>query len=776
VDKSFRRIIVAVLCAAITVTYILPSFGCAPGFDEAFFSYAMHPDFPLTKFAQGELGILEPSYARSYDVAAYRYLIGKPLIPEEQKAFTDMWKARLLNEDAEFAYGINSPGVKDWLKAREQVAKTKVADIDTYRKISDSPDEYGQFANCPESAFRTAIKTLNDRITKYGANSAYVKQWVDGQDNVFCHCGSRSYDWKTKVVGPEGPFPAELPANADANLKADRAYQIAAAHFYAKNFDAAHKEFLAIAQDPNSPWQNLGLLLAARSLIRKGTLSKEVDKGSLAQASELLNQILKDPKLSSLHSTARGLLSFILCQTNPDGQLTELSQAVLDPAKADALRQNVYDYTFLLDSYWDVPSDSDQPANKKSKPMPEVLKHDDLSDWLYTFQNQSAESKARAIQRWQATHSLPWLIVVLHKATPGDKDEQEVLSAARAVPPSSPAYLTVSYYLIDLLMKANKKDEAAKELAKVLQTKMPPSARNDFVDFQMLLSPTLAEFIKLSARKPAGLFSDMNGTELPDDTDKLLDAKNYPVITQTCFVPDAADILNFSMPLKLLKDSALKCTAPVNQRFDLAQAVWTRAVLLKQESIALDLIPLLKSLRPKYASLYDAYANAKTPADRQFAATVLILKNPGARPYVTPGAVRDVDYGKIQNYGDNWWGAKGLLGDNRPDNTNAAPDSNSHPLFLNVADLAAAKAEVKSLKALGDAPNILSADVLAYAESHPSDPRVPEALSRCVKATRFGATNDKTGGFSRKAFQLLHRKYGGTSWAQQTPYFYGAGS
>jgi tetratricopeptide (TPR) repeat protein len=773
VKASFRKTIVVVLCAALLATPLLPSFGCAPGFDEAIFSYSMHPDFPLIKFAQGELGIIEPAYARSYDVAAYRYMMDKPLSAEEQKAFNDMWKARLL--DTAFADGYNNPAMQDWLKARGQVTKSPVEEIITSRKISNAADDYTEFENCPSNAFRNAVKTLNDRIAKYGATSSYVKEWVNGQDKVFCHCGAGRYDWNKKTVTPEGPFPEPVPANADAGLKADRAYQIAAAHFYSKMFDEAKKEFLAIAQDSSSPWQSMGLLLAARCMIRKGTLPTKPDKESLLQAAELLNQILKDPKLDSIHSTARGLLSFVDCQSDPDKKVTALAKALVDPSKDDALQQNIYDYTFLLDRYCPDAVPVDDPAvaaKQKPAPMPDVLKQDDLSEWLYTFQDQkTAESKARAIERWKSTHSLPWLVAVLNKAKPGDKDNEEIIAAARAVPPTSPAYLSVSYYLIDLLMAMNKKDEAGKELAKALEAKMPPSARNDFVDFQMELSPTVADFIKLSVRRPAGFFSDFTGMELPDDGDKLVNAKSYPVVSQLCYVPEAADILNTGMPLKLLKEAVFKSTAPVSQKFDLAQAVWIRAVLLKQEAIALNLIPVLKSLKPQYGSLFDAYANAKTPADRQFAAFNFILKNPGARPYVTPGAPREVDYGRIQDYGDNWWGNKGLLGDFRTDR--GINSAKTCPPFMTAADQTAAKQEVKALQALGDAPNILTANVIAYAQTHPGDARVPEALSRCVKATKFGSKNAKTGSFSKQAFHLLHQKYGASAWAEKTPYYYG---
>jgi hypothetical protein len=38
-------------------------------------------------------------------------------------------------------------------------------------------------------------------------------------------------------------------------VQADRAYQIAAAHFYAGDFDVAARMFRDIANDPTSPWR-----------------------------------------------------------------------------------------------------------------------------------------------------------------------------------------------------------------------------------------------------------------------------------------------------------------------------------------------------------------------------------------------------------------------------------------------------------------------------------------------------------------------------------------
>jgi hypothetical protein len=72
----------------------------------------------------------------------------------------------------------------------------------------------------------------------------------------------------------------------------------------------------------------------------------------------------------------------------------------------------------------------------------------------------------------------------------------------------------------------------------------------------------------------------------------------------------------------------------------------------------------------------------------------------------------------------------------------------------------------------GEAPNLLAARVIAYAESHPTDPRVPEALHLAVKATKLGSKDDSTTKFSAQAFRLLHKQYPGNPWTKKTPYHY----
>src|SRR5262245_11422051 len=59
---------------------------CGPFFNEAFFTFSVHPDLPLDKFAAGQLGVIQAKYARSYLYVAYRYFAGTGFDTEEQKA------------------------------------------------------------------------------------------------------------------------------------------------------------------------------------------------------------------------------------------------------------------------------------------------------------------------------------------------------------------------------------------------------------------------------------------------------------------------------------------------------------------------------------------------------------------------------------------------------------------------------------------------------------------------------------------------------------------
>ena len=93
----FPRKTFAFLALIGLASFLFPPFtqACGPFFTDAIFVYSKHPDFPLEQFAAGKLGVVEPSWARSYLVAAYRDLSGAGLSPNEVAAFKGLWDERL---------------------------------------------------------------------------------------------------------------------------------------------------------------------------------------------------------------------------------------------------------------------------------------------------------------------------------------------------------------------------------------------------------------------------------------------------------------------------------------------------------------------------------------------------------------------------------------------------------------------------------------------------------------------------------------------------------
>jgi hypothetical protein len=89
-----RRIVLAFALVLVAATGWRLAQACAPDFFRAVFSYARHPDLPRTEFIDGRLGVLQPTFARSYLVIAYRYLNGIGMNPKEREQARDYYKDR----------------------------------------------------------------------------------------------------------------------------------------------------------------------------------------------------------------------------------------------------------------------------------------------------------------------------------------------------------------------------------------------------------------------------------------------------------------------------------------------------------------------------------------------------------------------------------------------------------------------------------------------------------------------------------------------------------
>ncbi len=392
----FPRRIIAFLALIGFVSFLLPhsTQACGPFFTDAIFVYSKHPDFPLEQFAAGRLGVVEPSWARSYLVAAYRNLSGAGLSPNEASAIK-AW-------------------IKKWLDARSKVPVLAAsAEIRAFRN-REKPHEYESFLNCQEDAFDNAVAALNERIKRFGADSAQVRDWIVAQDTVFSNCRD----------GRQVPDSARL--DQDALIRADRAYQIAAANFYAGNFDEARQQFDAIARDHSSPWHDNAPYLAARSLLRKGSFADKDEERvpPLTEAEARLNAILKDKSLASSHQAAARLLNLVHLRLRPAETLHELAHAIIAKDGRADFKQAVWDYTVLLDKF----VGDDEKVDKQK--LPTEVRADELSDWILTFQDQSAAAANYSLGQWQKTRALPWLLAAISKATATGQQSDALLSAA----------------------------------------------------------------------------------------------------------------------------------------------------------------------------------------------------------------------------------------------------------------------------------------------------------------------------------------------------------
>ncbi len=110
---------------------------CGPFQLEAIFTFTVHPEFPLERFARGELGVVQPSYARSYLFVAYRELLGNGFNEQEQGVLTQFWLDRL-NHNWDLG---DQEWIKRWITARQKVPGVgEPPKIEVYRH-REKPDE-----------------------------------------------------------------------------------------------------------------------------------------------------------------------------------------------------------------------------------------------------------------------------------------------------------------------------------------------------------------------------------------------------------------------------------------------------------------------------------------------------------------------------------------------------------------------------------------------------------------------------------------------------------
>lgn len=774
---------------------------CGPFTVEPLFSFTKHGEYPLNDFAAGPVGIVPNTYGRMSLFVFYRQLNNLPLDKNEQEQVAAALKTRIgihwsEADNTSTANASQTETAPDYFK-NWKAARAKVFAGDTKIEPDKLTSEgYQYYENCLADSFNNATKTLEARIAAYGLNEN-LKEWVKGQDTVFSNCGAAA------------GVPESLNRDYPEWVRKDREYQIAAAKFYEADFPAARRDFEEIAANADSVWSKTAKFVIARTYIRQASFievsdevsgeaadkteeaEKRKEKAELLRNAQIkLQAILSDASMRDFHKSAQGLLNLVKFRSNSVERRRELAETLVVKRGNQNIYNDLTDYTWLLDVPESEAASKGEAIEQKEaeaagkqynygyqlklRDLPANQRENDLTDWLFTYQAQ--DGFAHAYEKWKATRKLHWLVAALSETEQNAAQVSELLGEAAKIKRNSPAFATIRFHQIRLLLENDKRMEA-KQLADEILTadfkSLSISTQNKFLAERMIVAGNLDEFLKFAQRRAAiFVWSDDAGEEGDDLKD---DKELRPWTSRTMFDEDSVAFFNEKMPLSVLRQAALSPLLPEHLRKFLVVAVWTRAFALGSQTIEREFTPLLLRSAKEFTPLFSKYANAANQTEREAAALAAILSYPTIQPYVPVGYGRENSPPTtIDSIRGNWWCAK-----NETDENGSSDDRyefnypEEYPNFLTKSQIIEAEREQKKLKTNGNSATFLARRAIEFVNQNPTHPKAPETLHLAVRATRYGCTDKETLSFSKQAFSILHKRYSSSIWTKQTPYWFG---
>jgi hypothetical protein len=676
-----------------------------------------------TAFRNGRLGLITPALNKADELIAFRYLSGLTLDK-------DAMNAGLRPSVMDGGNDTNQAGIQIWMDARRGVAVAyglrPVSISSAYSGYrARQPSHYVFYPNCLNDAFVTAARTLADRQQRYISKSAF-QDWLQAQDRVFANCSGQH------PVYPEGPA-SDIPEL----VRADREYQIAAAHFYAEDLQAAKNLFSAIAEDQNSPWQKVGAYMVGRTLLREVSLENNREAESAAR--QQFENVAEDPSAGSLRNSAHALLQ----RVNAAETLQSLAKQLMLPHPSASFDETIHESRYVL-----LTEGFREALSKPNVPEP--------FDWVKTLESGDAH---HAIERWRAADSLPWLTLALMYSSGRDTAASDLIQEANRIDRTSPAFVTANYNAIRLRIERGEREGPRAQLDDLLakETNQPASVLNGWRAERMQLATSFDDFLRWAPRTPV-LVGYEGGPRLAN--------ADSPVLAN-----DSTYVLNYLTPLSKLVQAAHSERLPQWSAADVALTAWTRAFMLDERATMRDMAPILAKTHPDWAPNLTLPSAAEFEAWK-FRAALLIAHNAEFEPLVP------VDYWKHVE-SPSWWCAvaanrRRVPGNEEPTAAWRLPVSfEPSDAVISKTERSVAQKEIGQLQRIGSAQSLLAPIILASAKSHPEDPLVPEALHRIVMVVRYGCHSDPANGeLSKAAFDLLHKSYPESQWAAKTPYWF----
>ncbi|MBI2810469.1 MAG: hypothetical protein HYX67_06550, partial [Candidatus Melainabacteria bacterium] len=446
-----RGVIASFLALSFMCTPTPPARACAPDLAYSILVNGNHPDLPLKLYAAGNIGVVQPGWAKSYLVVAYRYLNLKPLSKYEQDSIVNLWHFRIKRGSRFSTMGL----IDDRDAYLALRSKAIGADAKRNSDLSWNMDRFCYDHAISDSSMSQARQTLALLLQKYKPLSPQVREWVKAQDGLY----GLSVQKEQKII-----VPAELPKTADSSLQDYRNYQIAAANLYLNNSEKALSKFEQIAAKPNSPLKDIASYMVLRVKADGVRLAHNDENNTVANflqsaasradkvstRENILNLLRPINYLHETSAEAVKMLSSSIVKGTTErfggdvGDLTFLLDGnPLHPESTEAIGATTDSLTAsTLDSKSDSKPDSksdgksdgkSDASSDESKTIKELVAASDLADWVITIQSSvfadldyddspegKAKEKARekryashALQMWRQTKSLPWLVAAV---------------------------------------------------------------------------------------------------------------------------------------------------------------------------------------------------------------------------------------------------------------------------------------------------------------------------------------------------------------------------
>jgi hypothetical protein len=781
---------------------------CAPDYDKAVFVCWIHPDFPLTTYAAGDLGIIQVGWARSYLCVAYRYLTGQGLVRDERTSVEHMWIKRLSAESPTMEF-LAGDAMKQYIDLRCKILKIN---FDQSTNLYYELMHFSRENNIGTDSFVEALATLQALVKHYGPSSNAVLEWINGQDCVY------GLNKAKKVT-----VPAPLKAVCEKPLQEDRDYQRAAATFYLGNYSKACDMFKSIASDKQSSRFSIASYMVARCRAYRSMCA-----GAPETRPEVIASLEKQAVLEANFERKEDLIDlsgWLRTNSDSDGITFErlvqsVTSRVNEPLAAASFGHNVSNLTYMMTQSVLDPTANSPSAKKESSGL--KIEEHDLTDWLNTIydgydpfsqtteelaaaarensdptdrewikqeqarlSNQQALLEQRAnhaLKQWRERHSIQWLVAVMLCGGLRAADRADAFAAAEQLPPDSPAYQTASFYIIDALSERGELEKARKRLKSVMTNKerMPLSTANLFKSQQLFLSTTTDDYLSAACMR---LMPSANATVLLPSDWKKYESQPASVPVLSGWDDHVARDLNRNLPYSLWLKLAHRTDLSANLHARIICAVWLRSLFLGRTKDTEQFSIELARAYPHLASRIANFKNLPAGREKQFALASLVLGNYGMSPYVDSGLPRfAMKINEFNYYQENFW---------LPLQSNTSADEEQTPWkstvkgancpnaalmttyykqgitrLLTESQKQEAEAERRQLEKCHPSA-LLGQAVLDEVSANSSAPDLPELLYKIVKLPLWSGSSETGSRYSKKALVVLKERYPQSKWAKK---------